>query len=193
MSSITERPVAISSIAVVQELQRYWGWLLTWGIALIVVGMLAVSFSFSATLGTVMAFGMLAIVGGCAEIVGGFVARKSGGFVLKLLAGVMYIILGFLMLTHPVGAAAGLTLMIAVALLAAGIMRIILSIMHRFEGWPWVLLNGVISLVMGVMIWRQWPASALWVIGLFLGIDLIFSGWSSVMWALKLRSIPKTA
>jgi uncharacterized membrane protein HdeD (DUF308 family) len=193
MSSLTERPVAISSIAVVQELQRYWGWLLTWGIALIVVGMLAVSFSFSATLGTVMAFGMLAIVGGCAEIVGGFVARKSGGFVLKLLAGVMYIILGILMVTHPIGAAAGLTLMIAVALLAAGVMRIILSIMHRFEGWPWVLLNGVISLVMGVMIWRQWPASALWVIGLFLGIDLIFSGWSSVMWALKLRSIPKTA
>ena len=193
MSSLTERPVAISSIAVVQELQRYWGWLLTWGIALIVVGMLAVSFSFSATLGTVMAFGMLAIVGGCAEIVGGFVARKSGGFVLKLLAGVMYIILGLLMTTHPIGAAAGLTLMIAVALLAAGVMRIILSIMHRFEGWPWVLLNGVISLVMGVMIWRQWPASALWVIGLFLGIDLIFSGWSSVMWALKLRSIPKTA
>jgi uncharacterized membrane protein HdeD (DUF308 family) len=190
MSSVTERPLAFSSIEIVPELRRYWGWLLIWGIALIVVGMLAVSFSFSATLGTVMAFGVLSLVGGCAEIVGGFMARRSGGFVLKLLAGVMYIILGLLMIAHPVGAAAGLTLMIAAALLAAGIMRIILSIMHRFEGWPWVLLNGVISLALGVMIWRQWPVSALWVIGLFLGIDLIFSGWSSVMWALKLRSSP---
>jgi uncharacterized membrane protein HdeD (DUF308 family) len=64
------------------------------------------------------------------------------------------------------------------------------AVLHRFSGWPWVVLNGVITLVLGVMIWRQWPESALWVIGLFLGIDLVFSGWTWVLLALAVRSIP---
>jgi uncharacterized membrane protein HdeD (DUF308 family) len=151
---------------------------------------LAIGFSFSATLGTVVAFGILAMVGGGAEIVGSFWARQWGGLVLKLLAGVLYIVVGMLMLAHPIGAAAGLTLMIAAALMVSGLLRIIVAVMHRFSGWPWVVLNGVITLVLGVMIWRQWPESALWVIGLFLGIDLVFSGWTWVMLALAVRSLP---
>jgi uncharacterized membrane protein HdeD (DUF308 family) len=190
MSTVGERRMLAPAIEVVGELRRNWGWLLAWGVALIVVGLIAIGFSFSATLGTVVAFGVLAIVGGGAEIVSSFWARKWGGLVLKLLAGVLYIVVGLLMIAHPVGAAAGLTLMIAAALMVSGLLRIIVAVMHRFSGWPWVVLNGVITLVLGVMIWRQWPESALWVIGLFLGIDLLFSGWSWVMLALAVRSVP---
>lgn len=190
MNTVGESRLLAPTIEVVGALRRNWGWLLAWGMALIVIGLLAIGFSFSATLGTVVAFGVLAMVGGAAEIVGGFWARQWGGLVLKLLAGVLYIVVGMLMLAHPIGAAAGLTLMIAAALMISGLLRIIVAVMHRFSGWPWVLLNGVITLVLGVMIWRQWPESALWVIGLFLGIDLVFSGWTWVMLALAVRSIP---
>jgi uncharacterized membrane protein HdeD (DUF308 family) len=190
MNTVGESRLLAPAIEVVGALRRNWGWLLAWGVALIVIGLLAIGFSFSATLGTVVAFGFLAMVGGVAEILGSFWARQWGGLVLKLLAGVLYIVVGMLMLAHPVGAAAGLTLMIAAALMISGLLRIIVAVMHRFSGWPWVVLNGVITLVLGVMIWRQWPESALWVIGLFLGIDLVFSGWTWVMLALAVRSIP---
>ena len=190
MSTVGERRLFAPAIEVVGELRRNWGWLLAWGLALVVIGLLAIGFSFSATLGTVVAFGVLSMTGGVAEIVGSFWARQWGGLVLKLLAGVLYIVVGMLMVAHPIGAAAGLTLMIAAALLVSGLLRIIVAVMHRFSGWPWVVLNGVITLVLGVMIWRQWPESALWVIGLFLGIDLVFSGWTWVMLALAARSIP---
>jgi uncharacterized membrane protein HdeD (DUF308 family) len=190
MSTVSERHMLAPTIEVVGELRRNWGWLLAWGVVLIVIGLLAIGFSFSATLGTVVAFGVLAIAGGAAEIVGSFWAKNWGGLVLKLLAGVLYIVVGLLMIAHPIGAAAGLTLMISAALLVSGVLRIILAVMHRFSGWLWVVLNGVITLVLGVMIWRQWPESALWVIGLFLGIDLVFSGFSWVMLAFGVRSLP---
>jgi uncharacterized membrane protein HdeD (DUF308 family) len=72
-------------------------------------------------------------------------------------------------------------------------MRIVLSLLERFEGWGWVLLNGVISLILGVGIWRQWPVSGFWVIGLFLGIEMVLSGWSWIMLGLAARSIQKQA
>jgi uncharacterized membrane protein HdeD (DUF308 family) len=190
MSTVGERRLLTPTIEIVSDLRRNWGWLLAWGVALIVIGSLAIGFSFSATLGTVLAFGVLSMAGGVAEIVGSFWARQWGGLVLKLLAGVLYIVVGLLMVAHPIGAAAGLTLMIAAALLISGLLRIIVAVIHRFSGWPWVVLNGVITLVLGVMIWRQWPESALWVIGLFLGIDLVFSGFSWVMLAFAVRSVP---
>jgi uncharacterized membrane protein HdeD (DUF308 family) len=61
---------------------------------------------------------------------------------------------------------------------------------ERFHGWGWVLANGIVTLILGVLIWREWPESALWVIGMFVGIDMLFAGWSWVMTALAVRSVP---
>jgi uncharacterized membrane protein HdeD (DUF308 family) len=72
-----------------------------------------------------------------------------------------------------------------------GLFRILTAVAARFHHWVWVLLNGVISLVLGLMIWRQWPVSGLWVIGLFIGIDMIFYGWSLIMLALAVRGLPQ--
>ena len=84
-----------------------------------------------------------------------------------------------------------LTFLIAACLLVGGILRIGLSVAERFAGWGWVLLNGVISVVLGVGIWGQWPLSGLWVIGLFVGVEMLFSGLSWVMLGLAVRSTPK--
>ncbi len=91
---------------------------------------------------------------------------------------------------NPAVSAVALTLLIAVFLMIGGLFRILTALTVRFHHWIWVLLNGVISLLLGVMIWSQWPVSGLWVIGLFIGIDLIFYGWSLIMLAMAVRSIP---
>jgi uncharacterized membrane protein HdeD (DUF308 family) len=112
---------------------------------------------------------------------------------LHLLVAVLYFIAGVLVIEHPGRSLAGLTLVIAAVLFVEGILRVVVALTERFHGWGWVLLNGVISLALGVMIWRQWPESSLWVIGLFVGIDLLFNGWSLIMLALALRGLPKPA
>jgi uncharacterized membrane protein HdeD (DUF308 family) len=80
--------------------------------------------------------------------------------------------------------------MIAAGLLVGGLFRIILALSERFQGRWWVLVNGIVTLVLGILIWREWPESALWVIGLFVGIDMLFAGWSWVMLAMAVHSMP---
>ena len=81
------------------------------------------------------------------------------------------------------------TLMLAAAFVVGGVFRIVTAVSHRFHGWVWVLINGVITLVLGILIWQDWPASAIWVIGLFVGIDMVFAGMSWVMTALTVRGV----
>jgi uncharacterized membrane protein HdeD (DUF308 family) len=92
------------------------------------------------------------------------------------------------MIENPVAAAVGLTLLVAACLLVGGILRIVLSVAERFDGWRWLLLNGIISLLLGLSIWRQWPLSGQWVIGLFVGIEILFSGLSWLMLGLAVRA-----
>ena len=187
-------PNILSGVAEdLQELRRNWGWFLVLGIALIALGVAAIGLSCVATLATVMTFGILVLVGGCVEVVSSFWARNWGGFFLHVLAGILYAVIGFLMLTRPVAAAAGLTLMLAALFFVGGMFRIIAALGHRFHGWSWVLLNGIITVVLGAMIWQGWPETAFWVIGMFLGIDLVFDGMSWVMLGLAVRHIPTPA
>ena len=93
------------------------------------------------------------------------------------------------MMNHPVQAAVGLTLMLAAAFMVGGIVRIVGASVERFHGWPWVMINGFITLFLGIYIWRHFPESAFWVIGLFVGIELIFSGWTWIMMAIGLSRV----
>jgi len=116
--------------------------------------------------------------------------RRWGGFFLELFAGILYGVFGLMVVSNPAVSAVALTLLIAVFLMIGGLFRIFTALTVRFHHWIWVLLNGVISLLLGVMIWSQWPVSGLWVIGLFIGIDLIFYGWSLIMLAMAVKSLP---
>ena len=176
-----------------ESLRANWGWLVAMGIALIILGSVAISAAYIATYATVMVFGSLLLVGAVFHVVAAFWARRWRGFFLHLLAGVLYFIAGLFMIDNPLLAALTLTLLVAALLLVEGIVRIVLSVAERFEGWGWVLLNGVISVLLGVAIWKQWPVSGLWVIGLFVGIDMLFSGVSWLMLGLGARSLPRPA
>jgi uncharacterized membrane protein HdeD (DUF308 family) len=171
-------------------LRRRWGWFLAFGILLIVVGVLAINRPVLATLTTVEVMGFLLVFAAGAEIVSSFWALRWGGFFLHLLCGLLYLFIGAIILERPGLGAAGYTLMLAVFFVASGMFRVVFALTHRFSGWGWTLFSGVISLVLGVLIWRDLPEAALWVIGLFVGIDLIFLGWSWVMLGLAARSLP---
>jgi len=110
--------------------------------------------------------------------------RTWKGFAINLLVAALYLLGGFFMLEEPARAALVLTLVLAAAFIVGGMMRIIIAIAVQFHGWPWVLLNGVIDLILGGMIWSGWPGTSLWVLGLFVGIDLLVHGRSSIILAL---------
>ncbi len=170
-----------------EGLREIWVFLMAMGIALMLLGCAAIGSSVIATFATVLVFGILMLLGAIFQVVTALWGRNWRGFVLHLLAGVLYLIAGLFMIDNPVEAALSLTFLIAACLLVGGILRISLSVTERFEGWGWVLLNGVISVILGVGIWRQWPLSGLWVIGLFVGIEMLFSGLSWVMLGLSVR------
>jgi uncharacterized membrane protein HdeD (DUF308 family) len=103
--------------------------------------------------------------------------------------GVVYAVLGVLFLRHPADALLAMTLFLACALMVGGLFRIIGSLMHQFPHWGWTLVGGIINLILGIMIWQQWPEVSLIVIGLFVGIDLVFTGWIWVMLALAVKNV----
>jgi uncharacterized membrane protein HdeD (DUF308 family) len=184
-----------TAVEELQVLRDYWRWFLALGIAMVVVGTIAIGWSCIATI-TVAAtwlFGFLLLASGIAEIINSFWIGRWGGMLLHLLIGVLYALVGFLIIDQPENAAVQLTLLIAIFLMVSGIFRIVFAVSEQFAGWGWVLLNGGVTFLLGLMIYKQWPASSLWVIGLFIGIDLIFNGWAWIMLALGSRRAPASA
>jgi uncharacterized membrane protein HdeD (DUF308 family) len=120
---------------------------------------------------------------------GAFLARRWSGFLTLTLTGLLYLLVGILSIEHPTQAAEALTLLIALFLTVGGLFRIVTALSIRFPHWGWLLFNGAITLLLGVLIWRQWPESSFWVIGLFVGIEMILNGWTWVFVAIALRGL----
>jgi uncharacterized membrane protein HdeD (DUF308 family) len=169
------------------RLHRCWIWFLVLGAIIMAVGAMAIGAAFVTTFTTIFVFGILLLAGGVVQIVNAFVGRSWRGFFVHLLVGTIHLIVGGLMLEYPLEVARGLTALLAAGLLVGGFCRIVFALTEDFSGRGWVLVNGIITLVLGIGIWRQWPESSLWVIGLFVGIDLLFSGWSWVMLGLLVK------
>lgn len=165
-----------------------WLFLAAMGVALMVLGAVAIGASEIATLATVLTFGIVLLVGAIFHVIVGIRTRQWGGLFMHLLGGVLYFIAGLFMLKDPLLAAATFTLLIAAFLFVGGIIRMILALTEKFPHRGWVLLNGFISVLLGAAIWRQWPWSGLWVIGLFIGIEMLFSGLSWLMLAVTFRA-----
>ncbi len=190
MSDASARPLPGLLRHELEVLHGNWAWYLILGIILIVLGTFALVAPFVATLATVTLISAMLILGGITQMIGAFWARRWSGFFTLLLVGILYLVVGVLIWDHPLKAAADLTLVIAVLLVVGGAFRIATALTTRYPNWVWILLNGVITLVLGLMIWRQWPATAPWVIGTFVGVDLIFNGWTWIMFAVALRRLP---
>jgi uncharacterized membrane protein HdeD (DUF308 family) len=174
----------------VDELRRKWGWFLALGVVLIVAGSVAIGSSFVMTILSMVFLGWLMIGGGVLEAIHAFGCKKWGGFFIDLLTGLLYIVVGFMFVANPGASAVTLTLLIAMFLIFGGIFRVVIALIMQTHNWGWLLLHGAIDLLLGVLIWRQWPISGLWVIGLFVGIDMICNGWTLVMLGLMAKNMP---
>ena len=109
----------------------------------------------------------------------------------SFVTGVLYVVVGWMMVNNPQESALLLTLIIAMFLVFEGVFRIVAAIAVRYPHWGSVLFNGVISLLLGILIWRRWPVSGLWAIGLFVGIEMLLNGWSLVMLSIAGRNLPE--
>ena len=164
------------------------GWIIALGAVYLIAGFIALGSVMMATVASVLIVGVMMIIAGVAEVFSAFQIKSWGKFLLWVLLGLLYIIAGFVTFQNPLLAAVLLTLILGASLVASGIMRIILAFnMKRETPWIWVALSGVITVLLGVLILARWPVSSLYILGLFLGIDLIMAGagWIGIGFGLR--------
>jgi uncharacterized membrane protein HdeD (DUF308 family) len=170
-------------------LQKGWGWLLGLGILLSVLGLLLIAAPALGTLAIDLLVGWFLIIGGIAQLIHAFMEKAWRGFLLETASGVLYLVVGVLLIFYPMAGAQALTIFLAAFLLVEGLVRSAMALRLRpAQGWGWLLFGGIVTVILALLIWMQWPASALWVIGLLVGINLLFTGWSLTMMAIAMRA-----
>jgi uncharacterized membrane protein HdeD (DUF308 family) len=171
-------------------LRSKWGWFVALGVGLLVLGILAFGNLLAATVVSVFYIGVLMIIGAVAQVVHAFQVRNWGGFFFWLLSGLLYGVAGILTFSNPTLAAVALTLVLAIALVASGILRLMLSLRMRnlYSGWGWIAASGVVTLLVGIVFALGWPADTLWLLGLVLAVDLTFQGIAAIAYGLALRA-----
>jgi uncharacterized membrane protein HdeD (DUF308 family) len=167
-----------------------WGSILFLGIVLVVLGALSIIGANIITLTTIVFFGLVLTIGGILQIIYAIWDRHGESFAQTLLSGIFYTIVGILMLTHANTTALAITLLFAAFFTVSGLYKIVYSISGPVIQWGWLLLSGLVSLALGLLIWSELPGAGLWVIGTFIGIDLIFVGWFWIMLSLAAKNLP---
>lgn len=164
-----------------QRVADNWGWFVALGALLIVLGAMAISYAVYTTIGVAIFCGVMFLFGAGGHLVHAFYHRDWGGFLLSIVLSAFLALAGVFLLMEPLMGAIVYTLILGIMLLIKGGVRIILSFSaRRFMGWLAILLSGAITLLLGALILAQWPLSGLFVVGLFVGVDLIMSGASWV-------------
>ena len=164
-----------------------WGGPLVLGALMVAFGVLAFIAAGIASLASILAFGALLVAAGATEIAYAFRARKHGAITVPLLSGVLSLAVGALLVLRPMAGLAAASLVLAGYFLASGLFRAVTSLLERREQWGWDLLYGVTTFILGVILLSGWPASALWTIGVLVGIELVFRGSAIIGASLALR------
>ncbi|HUJ24448.1 MAG TPA: HdeD family acid-resistance protein [Myxococcales bacterium] len=175
------------------DLVPHWGRLLAVGIVMIVLGVVAIVFARQSTIASVMVYGWLIMLAGAVEFAASFWAMRASRVILHLLSGVLGIVVGILLVVHPNAGAQALTLLLAVLFLAGGLFRFSAALTFGFPDWGWDVAAGIVTVVLGFLIWMQWPAASTWLIGTFVGIDFIVRGWTWAMAAAAIRNVTRHA
>lgn len=173
----------------ITALRSKWGWFVAAGIALVIFGMIALQNLLAATVATVFVTGFMLIVAGVVQIAHAFGAKSWGNVIYWVLSGALYAVAGIIAITDPILASMVFTLLLAAALFAVGILRIIAGFdMRPAAGWGWVVAGGVLTLAFGLLIGAQWPINGVWLIGLLLGVDLICQGVAWIAFGFGIRA-----
>ncbi len=165
-----------------EAFRQNWGWLVGAGVIMIVLGTLAISMPGAASLGVTLLIGWLLLIGGIAQVIDAIRSRKRPGFLWHFLCGVLYGVAGLVLVGFPLEGVVALTLFLAAFFLIEGIFKVAFSFKIRpAPQWGWGVFSGIVSFVLAIMILAQWPLSAVWMVGLLVGIGMLFNGWSLVM------------
>ncbi len=170
------------------ETRGKWGWFVALGVLLLIFGGIAFGNLFIATVASVYMIGWLMLFAGAVEIIHSFGVKTWGRFFYWFLSGLLYAVAGFFAFYNPLLASAVFTFLLAVALIAAGLLRLWVGYQHWSEnGSGWIVTGGVVTALAGLIIAMHWPVNSLWVLGLFLAIDLVFQGWTFIAFGLALK------
>ena len=190
MSNGTASSPGMAPTPVWGDLAHNWAWLLAQGIFLVILGTIGLGMTIWLTLASVFIFGVFLVIGGGVQIFQTFKCRGWGSILWHGLIAVLYVLAGSSIMADPRAASTLFTLLLAGALVGIGVMRLIMAFQLRgVKNWFWPLIGGIAAIFLGVMILARWPVSGLWVIGLFVAIEMIFSGWSAIFIALAAKEV----
>jgi uncharacterized membrane protein HdeD (DUF308 family) len=168
-----------------QTVADNWGWFLTLGIVLVVAGIAAIMFPLVSTIAAKIALGWIFLAAGVVMIIHAFSIQKWGGFLMELLLGVLYLVAGGWLAFFPLTGIVTLTILLAALFLAEGVVEVIMGFRVRpHEGWGWLVFSGLIAVAVGLLIAAELPSSAVWAIGLLVGVNLLSTGISFIVVAL---------
>jgi uncharacterized membrane protein HdeD (DUF308 family) len=177
-----------------EHLRSHWWWFLVLGGILVACGTAAVvvpAATAAASLIAVLFLGVSLMLGGIVTIVSAFWVGRSSGFLVQLLVGLIYLAAGFVVTDHPAVSTVMMTLFVSVSFIVLGAFRTMGALLIRYPQWGWSLVNGIITTLAGIVIYRHLPEDALWVIGLLVGVEMLFNGWSWIMLGLAIRNLPQ--
>lgn len=169
-------------------LRARWGWFVAIGIVLVLLGAAALVHVLTATLVSVIFIGTMMLIGAVGLLVHGWRVKNWSGFLIWSVGGLLYAGAGVVAIVNPFTGAVMLTLLLGATLIGTGSFRLWVWVQHRSQpGSPWVALSGLLTFAVGILIAIGWPANSLTILGLLLGIDLLFQGWSLLFTGLALR------
>ncbi len=185
-------PVSAASIIrhELHHVRQHWWWFFSLGVLLLLCGALAIIFPAAGSLAAVTVLAVVLLVAGLATIIGSFWAGRWGGFLVQMLVGIIYVAASFAMTKDPLLSVALITAFVAITFMVIGVFRILATLTIRYPQWGWSLLNGCITLLLGLVILRDFREGDWWIIGLLVGIEMIFSGVTWIMLSLAIRRLP---
>ena len=188
---MTEQPGSAGT-ELMERVKQNSGTVITIGVVLLIFGILAIASPLVAGLSIAITIGILLILGGIGQLFFAFTASSFGKGIWNFVLGTLTVLIGIAMVAQPDAALATLTLFLAAYFIVIGIFEIIWAFQVKpVKGWGWTLFSGIISLLLGIMIWSEFPLSGVWAIGTLVGIKLIFSGWMMIAFGGAAKSVVK--
>jgi uncharacterized membrane protein HdeD (DUF308 family) len=174
----------------VDQIGKHSAWFIALGIAFIFGGFLAIVMPILAGVAIAVAVGWVFLFIGIAQLIHAWQVRSWGGVIWQLIIGLLILAGGLSMLIQPIQALLTLTLVLAVVFIVKGVLQVILALNYRPNAaWSWMLIDGILAIVVGVLILFQWPSSAFWAVGTLAGISFMFTGWSYLMLGVAARHL----
>jgi uncharacterized membrane protein HdeD (DUF308 family) len=173
----------------VHDVRPKWGWYVLLGVLFLILGFVALGNLFIATLASVLYIGALMMIGAVIQLIHAFQVKRWSGFFFWLFAAILYGVAGYFAFTNPLLAAGVFTLLLGLAMIVTGAMRIGAALQwSRARGRGWVMAAGIVAIIAGVLVIFRWPQATPWLLGLFLAIDLTFFGASEIAFGLMLKA-----